>query len=122
MSLVMSASNVGPKPTTRFTPFLEQSARRSEMTFLMTLRSAPSVRLRCTYHWLRPISRFRTAGCTVAMLRAHSEGVNAVTGRRNAATPAEATRENMLTFEGEKGWITARELSLDVGVRSGVAQ
>ena len=63
MSLVKSFSRVGPKQTTRLIslPGSAQVSRSLWMTDLTTLRSAPSTRLRCTYHWCSPMLRLRIA-------------------------------------------------------------
>ena len=70
MSSVRSASSVGPNRMQRLTavvtPSGPQSWRSSWSARLITPRSAPSVRLRWTYHWY--FSRFaKMAGCGCAM-------------------------------------------------------
>src|SRR6476646_3729469 len=55
MSSVRSASSVGPNRMHTFTgvvtPTSEPAARRLRRASLITPRSAPSVRLKCVYHW-----------------------------------------------------------------------
>ena len=66
-SSVKSASRLGPKPTTRLMFLAAQSARSCAIADLIAPMSAPSMRLRCTYHWCWPMFLLRTDGCGVAI-------------------------------------------------------
>src|SRR5688500_1952696 len=70
MSSVRSASRVGPNRMTTLTgvimPTELPASRRSRSAALITLRSAFSVRLKCTYHWYL-VRSFRMPGCGLGM-------------------------------------------------------